>query len=158
MYLSKAAKTRRANKATANTLAAAAAHVAQVNRHIENVQTRSLLFEAEGKRLAAKLEDRDYTISAQAASITLFKQEALQAAVREAELRGYITRTLEDDKVREERPMRQPVDTVVHTTHANRNDCQPALRTGPPSLSNHSIFQAPKTSRDPLGQRHWLDR
>jgi hypothetical protein len=138
-YASPATKRRREKAAIVNKLAAADAHVAQVNRHIETVQANAAVLDANGKRLAAALEDAQSLAASRAASIDAFKQETLALTVEAAELRGYIRRVLEDDAAEE--ALTAPVpqqDSVVETRFIPRavNDHK---HTGPSAMDPMAI-------------------
>lgn len=138
----------------ANELAAARAHVEQVNRHCAVVQADNAKLDAAGKRVAALIEDRDNTIKAQANHIATFKAEVLALTVANAEMRGYIGRTLEDDRVREVGPTVEQPPQV----HMQNVTPMPAVdvRTGPAAMNPPIIVGIDMSSdrpsaRNPMG-------
>lgn len=151
----------------ANELDAVKAHVEQLKRHNDVVQRANADSAAHIINLERRLTTDAQAAHTAAQSIAAFKAEVLALTVANAEMRGYIGRTLEDDAVREvPDPVTAPMDSVVTTQHAPRFTTAQPLRTGPAALdvSKWKTFawdtdKCAPSRTNPMGDhRPWHDR
>lgn len=126
------------------------------------------------RKSAAEQRQTYYRLSEErAAAVREFKQDVLRLTTENAELRGYLTRTLEDDAVREIGPVAEPAgmtDQDRNTKHdiieRQYRDAQPArsVRQGPLAQPlNQEVDEAFRSmsygaSVAKPAPKHWMDR
>lgn len=148
MYLSHAAKRRRATKALNATITALQNKLVNTEGILARGLAANKEYEANEGRLRAALNNAQAQVKEQAASIALFKTEALASATTIAAMQGYIDRTLEDDRVREQPKIDAPADSVTTTTVQCQPKHQEPMRSGPSVVSAQAIRSA---SYDSIG-------